>query len=136
MVRGTQSPSAQFLIRKGASRRPCTPRRRKSIGYWCMDAADGDGEATELDRLFSRCLLNAPCSQVLKMVRCHAGGGAAHAAFKVLDSLDLSINLPAQFGFNPDALRVFDAYWGSHHSHILAVCSNLAPHAELWTLAG
>jgi hypothetical protein len=40
--------------------------------------------------------------------------GATHVAIKIFDFQDLSNNLPAHFGFSPDALTGFDEYWGSH----------------------
>lgn len=45
--------------------------------------------------------------------------GASHAAIKIFDFHDLSNNLPAHFGFSPDALTGFDEYWGSHDIYFL-----------------
>ena len=45
--------------------------------------------------------------------------GATHAAIKIFDFRDLSNNLPAHFGYSPDALAGFDEYWGAHDIYFL-----------------
>jgi PAS domain-containing protein len=51
--------------------------------------------------------------------------GATHAAIKIFDFRNLSNNLPAHFGYSPDALRGFDEYWGAHDIYFLHAQSKL-----------
>ena len=52
---GTKFLSPQFLLSKGADKRPCYIRMKESIGYWHMDAENGIGEAIHRHDFFSRC---------------------------------------------------------------------------------
>ena len=45
--------------------------------------------------------------------------GATHAAIKIFDFHDLSNNLPAHFGYSPEALKGFDEYWGANDIYFL-----------------
>lgn len=51
--------------------------------------------------------------------------GATHAAIKIFDFHDFSNNLPAHYGYSPEALKGFEEHWGANDIYFLHARSKL-----------